>query len=265
MSTQNPTMTDEKILTTKIEKNKYLKYKKLVSDAMILEEIEKMLTRDEKLDDDIISLLSVANLLKNKSFEYTEMNAKYESILDAMIKDNISSSSYICIHRFNYENNLLLISFNFYGLGYVDITFSKKDNQLVILKSETRKSNEVLKCMGDVISEYYDKLLEYRDFNQDFVSNCIPINSNFFVRIGFSCVEIESSAVFSFSDFELRKNANGDYKCNCSSHNIRNIVNGNEDNIFDNIFVKIKDCPKWMQQSLKQIRQEQLEKHHKGR
>ena len=52
-----------------------------------------------------------------------------------------------------------------------------------------------------------------------------------------------------------------DYVCN--SNNIINEIEGNENELFKRIFVKINDCPEWMRLELYEIRQKQLKEEQK--
>ena len=47
--------------------------------------------------------------------------------------------------------------------------------------------------------------------------------------------------------------------CYCNSHEILNVVCGQENEIFKKLFVRIDDCPYWSRESLYEIRKKQLD------
>ena len=91
------------------------------------------------------------------------------------------------------------------------------------------------------------------------------MNSNFFANIYNSGVDLCDSKEVN-PNFELtKKNYEDDYTYNCNSRIVLSTIKDQEDEIFKCTFVKIEDCPNWMQELLYQIRKEQIESKKKKR
>lgn len=106
--------------------------------------------------------------------------------------------------------------------------------------------------------------MKFYDFNQQCVWDIKPLNSNFSVDINDCDINIHDGSLWDIADFELSFVVyDNKYKYSRNSTPVATALEGKEDELFKNIFVKIDDCPEWSRQKLYQIRQKQLKKHHK--
>lgn len=165
-------------------------------------------------------------------------------------------------------NNQLSIGVHL-TLNDYKIVLAKKNDDLYVVESEFTDYQEVLYHIGKGLSELYDELIKFSDFEKQSVNNIKALNSNFFVDISFAGVDIYAgSQSYSFSkDFILSSTFYTDeyededeykYKYKCNSTEVLTALKGNEDKIFKRIFVKIDDCPEWSKKLLYQMRQEQI-------
>lgn len=129
------------------EDSKINTYKPLTSSSEILEEVKKILMAEKNKDDDCISLYDIAQLMKNKNYQYETMKKSYESRLENMINDKYRNSR-IVVHNFDYEKSELRISFKYFKT-YDTICFAKKNGDLYVSESESLWDKNVLVTLGD--------------------------------------------------------------------------------------------------------------------
>lgn len=226
----------------------------------ILEEFKNILTSEKNINNDCISLYelsSVMNLLKE---EYDKTIKSYKDNLDDLVYLNFGKYSSIILYGFNFSKNELKIGFSLNSnQDFNDIVLSKIQGDLYIKKTNSYSAKKVLASIGGVLSNIYDEYLKHPEY-ENFYSIIKPVNSNFLVRIRQNGISIFINSLENkyIKDFELSFNYNN-YEYDCNSYDIINTFKGNEEEIFKRIFVKIKELPEFLQSSIFEIRQKQLE------
>lgn len=253
--------TDKTISTQAWEESKITKHNPLSNSKEILEEVDELFTQEKTKDTDCISLYDIANLMKKFNNGYNYIEKRYQEHFENILREKYDNSN-IIIYDFDYENKQLNIGFRRWE-DYDKIVFSKQNDDLYVVESETPYSKEILTFIGKGLSELYDELIKFSDFKNQTAFNTKALNSNFLVDISQYGVEIHSNSPANslFKDFKLSSLSykNGyDYECNSTS--VLTELQGKEDEIFKSIFVKIDDCPEWSKQTLYQTREEQLYK-----
>lgn len=257
--------TDKVISTSAYKESKFTKYKPITTKAEILEEVKNVLVAPKCIDEDCVSLYDVFMLDRKIEREYGEIENKYKPILKNKLVERFSNSSSICIHDFDYKNNLLHISFKRWSANdYDDIYFTKEDGDLRVVKSESCWTDEVFEAISSSLSKMFDEYALFKDFrNWDKAQKGVkPVNSNFFVDINCYGVSIYVTSPTNRFQNEFKLFApsySGEYSTECNSSNVIEAIKGNEPQIFKRIFVKISDCPSWMQGILYLERKKQLE------
>lgn len=256
--------TDKEISLQAYQDSKIITYGPLSNSKQILEEIKRIITQPRNKDNRAISLYDVAMLLKKQYCQLEIIKEKYKNIFDCLVKNKFGYGYLVVIHNFNYETNELHISFGSHHSELDDIYFKKNDD-LYVTKSETSRSrtSEILKLLGDDLSKLYDEFIKNRDFKKQINYGFKSRNSQFYVDIGSHGVEIyalNTSIVSALlADFKLSMYSyKNEFEYNCNSANVINELEGNENELFKRIFVKINDCPEWMRVQLYKIRQNQL-------
>ena len=171
----------------------------------------------------------------------------------------------IIVYGFNYDTNELNIGFKYFN-NYNEIRFTKKDGDLFITQSETYRGNDVLEILGENLSKLYDVFEHYRNFENQYHFDFKSINSNFFVDVSQHGVNIYTRSQLNYSkkDFELKTYSwENEFEYECNSNVVISAFHGKENEVLRRVFVKIKDCPKWSQPILYEIRQKQLEEEQK--
>lgn len=234
----------------------------LDSQKEILEETKRLLEEKKCKDSNFISLYDILSLTHKKYREYNQFKHNLENEIHNLMKEGCYLSMYCA--SFDCSNMFLEIRHAKYSS---EVHFTKKYGDLVIVKSSFFKDTDILGKCGEYISIFYDYCVENKNYLESNFENISSVNSNFLVSMSKDDVQIHSSekhGYFDGGDFRLRSHAyDKEYTYYCNSNNITSIFRGKEDEIFSRIFVKIEDCPIWMQETLFQIRQEQLKEQEK--
>lgn len=229
----------------------------------ILKEVKDILQSDKNMNNNCISLCDMVNVLKDKcNLDINKIMFEYKTKMDSRIKNEIGYEGWI--YGFNFEKKLLQIGVKPFGdSAYYDIWFSKKDDDLYVVSSDTCHSNEILYAVGDILSELYDKLIKTYSFNYLSHYEIESVNSSFKVLIsktGVDILFIKRNLFGKVIDkFELRYLINcSKYDFYCNSNEVMSTLKGKEDEIFKSIFVNILDCPRWIRTDLTKYRLKQL-------
>ena len=251
--------TNKTITTQAWEESKVTKYKPLSNNKEILEEFIKLLTKEKNKDTDCISLYDISNLIREFGNQYKYIKDKYNDYLEDILKSE-NHNSRLIIYDFDYEKNQLEIGLKYWN-DYDKIIFSKQNEDLYVVESESLYSQEILTLIGKDLSDLYDEFMKFYNFKVQFSYDIKSINSNFMIDIDQYGVNIfvNSPSNRFFKDFELSSHSyKSGYDYECNSTTVLSTLQGKEDELFKRIFVKIDDCPLWSKQTLYQIRQEQL-------
>ena len=256
--------TDKEISTKEYEESRVTKYKPITNKIEILEEIKRVLVSEPNKDNDCVSLYEVLNLIRNE-------NSKYESLEKDLYYEmdyKFDNKASIIVYGFDYDTDELRIGFKRYSWDYSadydKINFTKKQGDLFITKSDSAYAKDVLSQCGDIISKFYDELIKYKNFKNQFAFRFNPVNSNFYIDVCSSSVEVHSERFSYSSSFDLRASSStGECKYECNSNKVISALRGHEDEFFERIFVKIDDLPEWSRPVLYEIRQAELAKEEK--
>lgn len=253
-----------------MEEENIIKYNPLTTSTEILKEIKSILTYEDNFDENCncipislnenyISLYDVYNVTLNKSKKFKKTEKHYANVFNQIIKNNYSDRYSCVFYGLNFENNEISIGFQNGDYEYKEIVFAKSNGDLYLKSSETTLYGEkIFKLLGNKISEAYDDLMNFKDFEVQRVYWRKSINSNFKICICKYGVSLSNTS-HAFSDFELNNyNFNDNYDIKCNSLNVINAITGHEDEIFKKIFIEINDCPNWMKKQLYNIRKEQI-------
>ncbi len=234
------------------------KMKPIEKPKEILEEVKRILESEDIKDSDCISLYNVADLMSQIYYKYQTVIINYQEYCEKIIKSKLGNSTSVAIPDFDYEKNELII-----GIvdkdSYEEINFAKKDGDLYISKSNSFWDKTVLAAIGVELSELYDEFLNFYDCNIETSTPGISaINSSFLLIVSFYGVSIFTEPSTSIMpDFTLTS-SNYKYSYDCNSTVIIEALRGKENKIFNKIFCNIGDCPKWSQEKLYKIRQDEL-------
>ena len=253
--------TNNEISIKEWEDRNVLTYNKLSSAQLILEEVKKILVAEKNHDSDCISIYDIAKLIKEFHYKYDNLIKLYNDRLNYSIHSR-NKDLWIGIHDFDFKTNELRIGLKKYDESPQEISFTKANNDLYITKSKSYWSEEVFPLICSTLSELYDEIIKFSGFENDYCYNLPTINSKFHVDIssyGVNFFDTFSTNMF-IHDFQLSSLSFKDkYECICNSSTVIETIKGEEDEIFNRIFVKIEDCPKWCQPLLYETRKIELQ------
>ena len=256
--------TDKKVNTNTYEESKFKVYKPISSKTEILEEIKSALTSEKNNSPECVSLYDVSNLAREISRDYSDLENKYNTSLYCDLKTVYPGSSNIYIKSFDYDKNELHLAIKRWDTcDYNHIDLTKENGDVRIVKSDTYMADEVFPAICSTVSKLFDDFLLYKEFKNwnRSVRGVRPINANFLVEIssyGVNVYVYESGCSYG-KQFQLHAYSyKDDYSTECNSSSIQEVINGNESELLKRIYVKISDCPIWMQGILHHRRKEQL-------
>ncbi len=250
--------TDKEISTKEYEESKFYKFEPISTSADILEEIKSVFVGEKNKDINCVSLYDVARILKLNEDNYKKIISRYNIKIENALRAHNDKSN-IIVYGFDFINDELRIG---YGKNYEKICFSKKDGDLFVTKSEYYYANEVLAMAASELSELYDELIKFKNFNLQRKNDIKPVNSNFIVDINYYGVKVfVNNPDNSFlRTFELDSHSYTDeYRRKCNSSLVLDAIVGNETEFLKRIFVNIDNCPEWMRNVLREVRKEQLD------
>lgn len=242
----------------------------LETNQDILEEIKKVLISKEKnntcmlleYNDNLVSLYDIGTLLRQKKNEEKKFMSNFEYQTKEKLEkaEVFSSGASSEIRKIDYLNKILTIS-TYKGLysinsHFITTSLLKKDDDLEILENSDAKSIEVVRYLGTIIKDAYDELLKYEGLNTE-ASQCIKgINSNFYIDINKNGVTIHNLE----NNFSVKYNSNinNNYEYKSNSYEVIETIKACENDLFKSIYVRISDCPKWMQETLYARRKAEL-------
>lgn len=251
--------TNKEISTKAWEDNKTTKYSPLTSSTQILEEIKNVLQSNKIKDTDCISIYDVFKVCAKRKYDEISLQKYYQYKLQR------ATNRDIILYSFDYDNKELSIGVKWFG-DYTKIVFSKRFGEfgdLYIKRAETAFANNILYDVSDVLYEAYDKALSFKNFYTQSNFNIKAINSNFLVHITKNGVDVTDKKYLDYKFNLCCFSERGNYKCECNSSKVNDAIRNYENEIFKKIFIKIEDCPEWMQQELYAIRQNQLDEEQK--
>jgi len=262
--------TDKPISTKKWETRNQEKREYLADNSSIEMHIKELLSSDRILNPDCIALYDVLRISKKIRANEKSFEDSIESRINYKLKA-IDDDYYVTIYDMKYKTCECNIAvFKYYRhLDNSEEKFwlKKSGNDVYISKrdGDSLIGDKILGIIGSEISELYDYQLKMRYKNENAVVHAKTVNSGFSVSMGYYGVDIYNLDILS-STFEIQMYSYSnkiEYKCN--SANLLQLLRGKEYDLYKKIFVKISDCPTWMQEELQGIRKKQLVEEEKER
>lgn len=242
------------------------------SDMMVLKELNNILKVKETRDSDSISLYDLGLLITKTNEDYEIIKKYYQKRIDYIVNTHFGSISDLIIDQFDYDKKELHLKFSYIGNDvYDEIILTKKNDILVISKSNSCWKKEILDTLKVELSTLYDQLIPFGNLKKEVINNKKDINEKFSIQITSYGVRIWvitgkiNNFYFNIHDFSIFFH---NHKCILESNSsfIIDSLKGKEEEIFRNIFIKISDCPDWAQDILYNVRQNQIiEEQKKGK
>lgn len=246
----------------------------LYKSGQISHKLNRILDTEEIIDENcnsiplsinpnIISIYDVYNVIAKKESQFKTLEKCCEDKIDFIIK-NYSYTSSIVFYGMDFEKDELSIGFNpnwgSYGINYKHITFSKKNNELYIISTDTPLyAEEIFTLLKSTLSNAYDEFILFKDFKLQQSYNIRCFNSDLLVFVDDFGVRLSDGNSFSLPLFSLNRYVfQSNFTLECKYDFVSHSIRDKEEEIFKKTFVNIEDCPEWMKKTLYEIRKEEI-------
>ena len=262
--------TDKPISTEKWEKRNQIKKDYLADNSSIETHIKELLASDRTMNPGFVALYDVLCLSKRMHHGIKSFEDNIESRIKHKLR-LIDDDYYVTIHDMKYETcecNIVVSKYYRYSDdSKEEFWFKKIGDDVYISKRDGRylMGDKILGIIGDEISELYDYQVKIRYKEKEPTVYVKAVNSSFSVAMGYFGVDIYNGKILN-STFKVEMYSySGNINYNCNSASLMQLLKGNVYELYKKIFVKIDDCPKWMQEELYEIRRQQVIEEEKER
>lgn len=236
----------DKVLNLNVWYDKLVTYrrKSCLHEKDIINEIKRVLNLEKSQEMDSISVALMGQVVKNIALERKNIKKIYIKRLDKILSHKFKGSIFLKDILFDYDKECLILQFN----NDAYIKYSINNNILEIKDKHNIDVNNYI--INDYIyNEFYVlyNLLnkkEYRDIFSKINSN----NSYFEVIINNEMVNIE------LSFFKLFDNLN----CLGKTKAINEVLFKEEEQLLNNVYVHINDCPETLKDIFYRSREDEL-------
>jgi len=226
-------------------------------DSKIAEQFNLILQSADTFDSDSISIYEVGMLLRDNR----NHNSKYTDKIERLIEKK-SNDKNLRVSILGMKHNTLHVQFTTdmgYGIfganaplishGY----YKKQLNSLYLSREKGGHYNppRVLCYAGNELSEVYDYYLKFQQTKKQPIAIIKSINAP--VEIKISCENVEISTLTNWLKFKFHVLGCNEFH---SPSQLMSQIPKKE--LCKKIFIRIDDCPAWMQNELRKRRKEQL-------
>jgi len=225
---------------------------------MNVQEVKRVLNGRLSDNLDVISIYNITKAIEQKRKKLMKKVMDSQKIINKRIKESYGNdveTPVVYIKKFESRKENLVIEIHYLNKKY-QVCFSKED-ELYLKKANTKLALNVLYIAGDILDEIYDESLDFYLFASRGMK-IKTINLPLTFKISCNKVSLYMKKVFSkkslYLDYSMKDKSYRFWGLNSFYELIKN----NEPQVFKNIYVKINDCPKMMQDTLREIRANEL-------
>ena len=245
--------TDKKINTECWDKVNTITYD-YVDSSNILDVIDNVLNQPLNLDNSLVSTYLVSKLGREIYYEDGRKMQFYNDKLTDVLKREIYADAEAYVSSY-YKGNLDIGFRKFSGDYHEHIVFSRKNDDIYIVSSESYYDKDVLRVALDVI----DTMLDYYENRDEYCEICKSANSPLWVGINYNVTRISDAKNLRNSTFVVRNGYyNNGAELECNSSKIYEKLNYKENELLKKVFVKISDCPEILQKPLQELRKQEI-------
>jgi len=224
--------------------------------------ISQVLNSEDCQDQDSVSLFEVLSIYHEIKADKKRVKDEIEDKLNKKLK-SINPKYSATIQDFESDTNNICIVVKKSAPKEKTKFYFKKNNGILEVAGVKGYSrfNDVLGLMGVYVEKWYDYCDALRQVEEEGKFNINSVNSAFFVNISYACICIYYNKTHVTSDFKILSlyDDSLNFYCMCRNNDITTFMKNKENQFLSNIFVKISDCPEWMQKHLILERQSQIE------
>lgn len=226
--------------------NDKTKHFDLKSTSSLIETINNI-KNDNYNNPELINLTTVFNYLKEINHNYLNIKYKYELRFNNLIKHIINKE--IEILKYDFHNNTITICFKENKDKYLVIKL--EPNDLKIVSSNNNYSNQIIFYLKEELINYYLEIKEFNKYQSDIKTKIRPYNCDFYIDVSINGIDIYSYLDKYTKDFELIKLANGEVFSYGNSSIAKDLLEKENDNILNHLYVYINDLPNYLQEMIR--------------
>jgi len=219
----------------------------------LLEEV-KVVLRNENNDKDYISICSIYKIIKKLRNDYEYTKSYYSNLFSDILK-RYGISNKCIVNNFDFINYEISVFVENKNKESEELNVSYKDNRVNMRCTGSLDKNKIIKLLGLDLYDLYEQFMKYHEMYSCYVSSLSTDNENFLVDIDKYGVSLRDNnnklqlSLYTFSD---------NYCYDSCDSEVRDIILGNEEELFKRIFVKIEELPLCIRQMLYMYREEEL-------
>ena len=187
--------------TLTIIANKRVQIKRIIRKNIIIfktlkdlkDEFNSLLNQEKIIDEEYISLDSVKQFYNNIISALYDIKINLEHNMEEKIQYIYGKCADISIYNYDSTNNTIKIGFSkdYKNRKYKKIIF-KNDDNISILKSEEKESNNILNLLNDDLKNLFNNYKRYKLLDKEYIERLKSVNSNLCVNISLYGITISS-------------------------------------------------------------------------
>lgn len=226
--------------------------------------VKKVLNSSDYLNREFVSLFEVFTIYQKVKQEWQRVKKEMETTIVQNLK-SIDSNYYAELHEFDNEENQVSLSV-YRALEPKEIKFYFKKYEIIIepsnLEGELKdEAIDILSLVDTEIIAWWKYCYLLKEAEEQHSYGVKSVNSSFYANIDLACMNVYYDIKQFVTDFNVLSlyEANNNVYLKSKSDDIMELLKDNELDFIKKVFVKIADCPQWMQEQLRTIREEQFE------
>lgn len=222
-------------------------------------ELEKLLNQDKIVDEEYISLEQIKIYYKKIIDTLYEQKNNIEEDINEKLKSIYGKTSELVIYNYDSINNTIKIGFNknYQERKYKTITIGIKNNDIVVIKSEYKDSENIIKLLKQDLIELFNNYKRYKYFDEFYNEDITKNNANFHVNLTLYGITLSSK----YSDnltFKIKYSTYEDKFYIYSDNDIKPFLQHIAPLLLEKIYIPINECPTWSQEYFFNIREQEL-------
>ena len=222
----------------------------------LLEEI-KVVLRNENDDKDFISIGSIYKLITKLMEEYEGIKNYYSNLFSDVLK-RYGVANKCIVNNFDFIYQEVSVSVqNIYTKEWDEFRISYMNDTVKIDASGlgSLDKDRIFKLLSLDLYDLYEQFMKYHEMYFSYVSSLTTDNDNFLVDIDKYGVSLrDNNNKFQVSLYNFINN----FCYETGDNEVKDIILGNEEEIFKRIFFKIEDMPVCIRQMLYMSRLDEL-------
>ena len=226
--------------------NEQTKHFPLNNTSTLIDTINN-LKNDNYNNSELINLTTIFNYLKEINHNYLDIKYKYELRFNNLIKHILTNE--LEILKYDFHNNTITLGFK----ENKDKNFIVKieNNNINLISSNNPYAKQIIFNIKNELINYYLEIKEFSKYQNDPKTKIRPYNCDFYIDISINGIDIYSYLDKYTKDLELIKLTNGEVFSYSKSNIAKEILEKENDNILNHVYIYINDLPNYLQEMIR--------------